>query len=610
MKRLFGLLVRGALLAVALFAVYAFWLVHRLEISRETIEARARGVEASIVPSIVGGPDGRSFNAQLELPLYLSPERIPRVVADAIVASEDRQFWWHPGINPVAIVRAAWTNLRNWREGNPRRVGASTLTMQLVKNLVLSREQTAERKIDEMIVAVAVTVLFTKSEVLAMYLNTAYFGEGAYGVEVAARKYFGRSVGYEPRLNLYEAALLAKSVKSPSTINPVKRRDVLDARARALLQAMRRNGYPIPGAQKARSPGSRHWEVRPYLFRDVALRSLLPGDIAARTDQTVIGMTIDTEAQLYAEKRADELLSEGAAAGYDSSAIIVLHRDGAIAALATGHGYDGRDVVGVGRVSPGSTLKPFLYLCALRHGARAGDRLRDVSHEFRPGWAPRNADGRFMGRIPLETALIRSRNPPAIELYDRYGWKCFDEELRKAGIVLANPRLPTSVLGSENVSLLALAGAYATLAAGGTKVEPYAVQYARDGKGRLLYRHPAAGGDGLATRAHCDLMKMLRKVVSAKGTGKEAAFSHPVWGKTGTSTDYRDALFVGFTAHYVAAIWLGRQAPGPLTRGITGGDLPAKAFKRLMATLHEGKPVEDIPCAIAVAEAPLAAPAR
>jgi penicillin-binding protein 1A len=605
-RRLFGLLVRGVLLAVTLFTVYGLWLVQRLEISRDAIEARARSVEADVVPSRVGGPDGSAFNAQLELPLYLPPERIPGVVADAVVASEDRQFWWHPGINPVAIGRAAWTNLRNWRAGNPKRVGASTITMQFVKNVVLSREQTAARKIDEIVLAVAVTALFSKEEVLAMYLNTAYFGEGAYGIEAAARRYFGRSVGYEPRVNLYEAALLAKAVKSPSTINPVKRRDVLDARAASLLRAMRAAGYPVGKAAKARSPGGRHWDVRPYLFRDVALRSLLPVDVAARTDRTVIGMTIDAEAQLYAEKRADELLEEGTAAGYDSSAIIVLRPDGAIAALATGHGYDGRDVVGSGRVSPGSTLKPFLYLCALRHGASAGDRLRDVAHEFRPGWAPRNADGRFMGRIPLETALIRSRNPPAIELYDRYGWKCFDEELRKAGIVLPNPRVPSAVLGSEHVSLLALGGAYATLAAGGAKVEPYAVRYARDLRGRLLYRHPTRPADGLATRAHCDLMKMLRKVVSAKGTGKEAAFAHPVWGKTGTSTDNRDALFVGFTAHYVAVVWLGRQAPGKVTGGTAGGELPARTFKRLMATLHEGMPIEDIPCAIAVAEVPTA----
>jgi penicillin-binding protein 1A len=325
-------------------------------------------------------------------------------------------------------------------------------------------------------------------------------------------------------------------------------------------------------------------------------------------------MTIDPEAQLYAELRAGELLEAARPDGYDSSAILVLKRDGAIAALATGHPYDGRDVIIQGKVSPGSTLKPFLYLCALEHGARPEDRLRDSAREFRVGWAPRNFDGRFMGRISVETALLKSRNPPAIELYDRYGWKCFDDALKAAGIVLHNPRAPTAVLGSENVSLLSLAGAYATLAAGGRRIEPYAIQYARDGKGRTLYNHDSPVGitpvaEPLPTRAHCALMKMLRKVVSSKGTGKEAAFAHPAWGKTGTSTGFRDALFVGFTAHYVAVIWLGRQAPGPVTKPVSGGDLPAKTFKRLMATLHQGLPVEDIPCNIAVADTQLA-PAR
>jgi penicillin-binding protein 1A len=261
-----------------------------------------------------------------------------------------------------------------------------------------------------------------------------------------------------------------------------------------------------------------------------------------------------------------------------------------------------------GRASPGSTLKPFVYLCALEGGARPEDPIRDTRRALRENWYPRNADGKWLGRISIETALIRSRNPPAIELYDRFGWKCFDRHLREAGIVLAHPRRPTAVLGSEYVPLLSLAGAYAGIAAGGQPVEPYAIQYTRDGKGRTLYRHGRSGGDRVPTRADCDLLAMLRKVVSAKGTGKEAAFSHPAWGKTGTSTDNRDALFVGFTAHYIAAVWLGRQAPGAIRRGVAGGDLPARTFKRLMATLHQGKAPTGIACNVAVAAAPAVVP--
>jgi penicillin-binding protein 1A len=317
-----------ALVAIGLFVLYAVWLIDRLDVSRATIEARARSVETNVVPSIVGGPDGRAFDAQLELPLYLSPERIPAFVEAAVLTAEDRHFRWHPGVNPVAMGRAAWTNFANWRHGgNARAVGASTITMQLAKNLMLSQQRSYDRKINEIVIALTIEALFTKSEILAMYLNTAYFGEGAYGIEVAARKYFGRSVGYEPRVNQFEAALLARTVKSPSTINPFVRRDVLDGRARALLRTMARDGYAVSTAAKARGQGSRRWAMRPFLFRDLAMRFMLPAGLKERSEPVVLGMTIDTEAQLYAEMRAVELLEAGKPLGYDSSAIVVLRRD-------------------------------------------------------------------------------------------------------------------------------------------------------------------------------------------------------------------------------------------------------------------------------------------
>jgi penicillin-binding protein 1A len=589
---------RLAIGGLCILVLYAYYLIDRLDVSRESLEARARGVEASIVPSSIAGRGGTAFNAALEVPLGLPAGRVPAFVQDAFMAREDQQFRWHPGFNPVSIVRALRTNAERSAAGTGGRVGGSTITMQLVKNLLLHQEQTLDRKLNEIILAVVVELLFSKDEIMAMYLNTAYFGAGAYGIEVAARRFFGRSVGYEPKINLLEAAMLAHSVRRPSQLNPQSQRRAIEAKGRALVAEMAALGYDVSAGDAARGRGDRGWTLDPFLFRDVAMRSMIPAAIRDRADPLVLGFTIDTEAQLYAELAATDLLKRSRGAGYDSSAIVVLQPDGAVVALAIGHDYDGIDLVRDGRVSPGSTLKPFMTLCALESGLRPDSIVADEKREFRPGWVPKNFDGKYLGPITLDTALKRSRNTSAVALFDRFGPRCFAEVLARFGIVLDDPEAPTSVLGSEHVSLLDLAAAYAGLANGGSRVEPYAVRYAREKDGRVVYRRPptAPAVQAVAARPTCDLLGMLRNVTRADGTGHNAAFAHPVYGKTGTSHRYRDALFAGFTGHYVAVVWLGRQARGDVSGHVTGGERPAEAFRWLMATLHEGKPAISLDC--------------
>jgi penicillin-binding protein 1A len=604
LARAVGLLLRFGfrlgLVAAGALIVYTADLVGRLDVSRAGLEARARSVEANVVLNRVAGSGGRYFDTPLELPLSLPPERIPDFVANAFIVREDQQFRWHFGINPVALARAAASEVRRLAgaEGSDARPGGSTITMQLVKNLILHQEKTYDRKLREIILAVVVEALFSKSEILAMYLNTAYFGEGTYGIEAAARKFFGRSVGYEPKVDMLEAAMLAHSLWRPSVLNPATQRNALKAKARELIAAMSAEGYDVPDRYEARARGQRTWSLNAFPYRDLAMRFMVPAELSRIEDRVVLGFTIDTEAQLYAELAASDLLKRGREAGYDSSAIVVLEPDGAVAALATGHDYDGVDLVRNGRVSPGSALKPFMVLCALKHGMRPDSIVEDRRREFRPGWIVRNFDGRYLGPITLKTALMRSRNASAVELHEQFGGRCFEEALAGHGIQLENPRAPTAVLGSEHVSLLDLAAAYASLAQGGRKVEPYAVRYARIAKGPIVYRRdaPPVRPEITADRAHCDLLGMLRSVTSSKGTGHNAAFSHPVWGKTGTSQGYRDALFVGFTGRYVAAVWLGRRASGAPSGQITGGELPAEAFRWLMATLHDGKAPIELEC--------------
>ena len=588
---------RGLLLGIFLLPAYAGYLVWSLDISRESLEARARSVEANIVPSRVAGPGGRYYDAALEIPLSLPPERIPRFVRDAFITQEDQQFLWHPGVNPVSLARAG----RNYAErllGRPSpAVGGSTITMQLVKNLLLNQSQTLDRKAREIVLALVVDAMFDKDEILAMYLNTAYFGDGAYGIEVAARKFFGRSVGYGPEINVLEAAMLARSVQRPSRLNPATDRKLLERKARQLMAAMAAQGYEVREA-KSRARGERDWRLSPELFRDVSMRFMMPEEIKARQDAVLTGLTIDTEVQLYAELAATDLLNRGRSAGYDSSAIVVLEPDGAIVALATGHEYDGVDVVRNGRISPGSTLKPFMFLCALENGLRPSSIVEDDKNGLGKR-TPRNFDGKFLGPITLDAALIKSRNTVAVDLYHRFGPECFADVLARVGITLDNPGTDSSVLGSEHVSLLKLAAAYATLANGGAKVDPYAIRYAREKRGPILYRRVNAPVPArfTAERPYCDLLGMLRNVTRASGTGRNAAFgNHPVYGKTGTSQRYRDALFAGFTGHYVAVVWLGRQARGDVSGRVTGGELPAQGFRWLMATLHQGKDPVALDC--------------
>jgi penicillin-binding protein 1A len=582
--------VRLTLISVAVLALYLHYLSLRFDVTRESFEARARSVEASIVPSRVAGTGGRYYDAALEIPLNLASDRIPAFVANAFITQEDQQFrsLWHVGVNPVTLARA----IAGERLSSGRRVGASTITMQLVKNVLLSQERSVERKWYQAWLAVLVEGLFTKDEIMAMYLNTAYFGDGAYGIEAAARNFFGRSVGYLPKVNLLEAAMLAASVKRPSRFNPSTARAALERKAHELITAMSAEGYDAKEGESSRHRGPRKWSMTPYLFRDMAVRFMVPPIVRESEDSLVLGFTIDTEAQLYADLAAYNLLQEGKASGYDSSAIIIMQPDGAVVAIAAGHDYDGIDIVRNGRVSPGSTLKPFMYLCALEGGMHPDDKVNDVKRAW-----PKNFSERNYGEVSLEFALAHSLNTIAVQLFEKLGGDCFANTLGRVGIRLDDPGEPTAVLGSEHVSLLALAGAYASLANGGRRVEPYAVRYARNQSGTLVYQHPSRIGERIAEdRPYCELMGMLRAVTSPQGTGRLALVDRPVWGKTGTSENHRDALFAGFTGRYVAVVWLGRQAPGNVTGRITGGELPAKTFGWLTATLEAGKKPIELDC--------------
>ena len=395
MGRAVLVVIRFGFALLGVLGVYLHVLAVKFDVTRESFAARARSVEVSMVPSLIAGPSGRYYDAALEVPLALPEGRVPDFVKNAFITQEDQQFrsFWHFGVNPVTMARAFKAEI----EGAEKRFGASTITMQLVKNVLLSQERTYDRKYYQVFLAMLVECLFTKDEILAMYMNTAYFGDGAYGIEAAARRFFGRSVGYAPRINLIEAAMLAASVKSPSRLNPSTGRKLLEERARTLVAAMAEEGYDIGEGQGLRDRGPRTWSMNPYLFRDLAVRFMVPNELRGTEEKLMMSVTVDTEAQLYADLAAVDLLKSARDFGYDSSLIVVMEPDGAVVALAAGHEYDGVDIVRNGRVSPGSTLKPFMYLCALERGMRPDDEVVDSERDW-----PKNFSGRNYGVVTLK----------------------------------------------------------------------------------------------------------------------------------------------------------------------------------------------------------------
>ncbi|WP_253380988.1 transglycosylase domain-containing protein [Notoacmeibacter sp. MSK16QG-6] len=600
------------LLGTALVACAGVWLASMSvagDYDRASLYHRAYSSWAYVRP----GSDGiRAQDVQLVAPLHLQPSQISETVREAFLTAEDRWFEVHPGFNPLALARAIAQETRATFSGGESGGGGSTITQQLVKNLILTNDRAYLRKFRELLIALRLETMFSKDEILAMYLNNIFFGQSAYGIEAAARTYFGRSTVW-PRqtgtINIGETALLALSVRAPSRTNPNRGRKGLDAEARDLISAMRERGFLTAAEAKNattqlnRKNGQLDWSMHVARARDFALGLGLPSVLQQRQQPMVVSTTIEPEAQLYAERAVDRLLDRARRTdrAYDDAAVVILRPDGAIAAMAAAQAYGesgGFNVLSEGRRSPGSTIKPFVYLCAFANGKTLASTVSDTAQEFRNGWTPRNNDGRYLGRMTMARALALSRNPPAVSLWFEYA-DCFNRTMTSLGISGHLPDQPSAVLGTGSVSPLDIARWYAALANGGHPVDPYAIWYARSMDGRTIFHHelsremtaPLLENDD----ARCTLEKGLKAVVSVGGTGRRAAFAQPMAGKTGTSQNGRDAWFAGYTGRYVAVVWLGAKKQAP-RQVITGGGLPALIFANMMATLHQGKTALPLPC--------------
>ena len=523
----------------------------------------------------------------------VSIRTLPNYVGNAFVAIEDRRFYHHYGVDPVGIARAVVANVLHRGVAQ----GGSTLTQQLAKNLFLTQERTLTRKLQEVLLAVWLERRFSKAEILQLYLNRVYFGAGAYGIEQAAQHYFGKPA---KDLDIAEAAMLAGLVKSPSRLAPTRNYAEAEKRAKIVLAAMTETGVIPPASEKAAlahpprviaesGNGSINYVADWVVDVVNDLLGHFEEDIVVRT-------TIDQSLQIFAEDALGrELEQKGAKANVSQGALVSMTPDGAVRALIGGRSYADSQFnrAVTARRQPGSAFKAFVFLTALEHGLTP-DTVREDGPINVGGWKPENYEHGYMGPVTLTRALALSLNTVSVRLTLEMTPQAVVRTAYRLGIASKLEPNASIALGTSEVSPLELTGAYATFANGGNAVMPHVIDSITAG-GKLLYAHPQGQLGRVVDPHYVGMMNGMMTETLAIGTARKASLpGWPAAGKTGTSQDFRDAWFIGYTAHLVTGVWLGNDDNSP-TKHVTGGSLPAEIWSDFMRSAHQGLPVETLP---------------
>jgi penicillin-binding protein 1A len=541
------------------------------------------------------GTDGRPLITRGEMSgTDVSIKDLPAYLPRAFVAIEDRRFFNHSGVDPIGLLRAAAANVLRrgvWQ-------GGSTITQQLAKNLFLTQQRTLWRKMQELILALWLERKFSKTEILELYLNRVYFGSGAYGVEAAAQRYFGKPAR---DVKVAEAAMLAGLVKSPSRLAPSRNPTGAERRAQAVLAAMTELGFVTETtaktalAQPARAvkpagAGSVNY-VADWIM-DVL------DDLVGRVEQDlVVETSIDPVLQAAAEKALiDELTLKGQKFDVAQGAIVAISPDGAVRALVGGKNYAesqfNRAVAA--KRQPGSAFKPFVYLTALERGLTP-ESVREDKPVALKGWKPENYSRDYHGPVTLSQALALSLNTVSVRLTLEVGPSAVARTAYRLGIASKLDANPSLALGTSEVSLIELTCAYAPFANGGSAIGPHVVERVRTHAGKILFaRTPQTLGRIVEPR-YVGMMNAMMRETLISGTAQKAQLpGWPAAGKTGTSQDFRDAWFIGYTGHLVAGVWVGNDDSSP-TKKATGGSLPVEIWSRFMRAAHQGVAVAALP---------------
>ena len=574
--RLLRWAVIGGVWGALLLALALLWFAWDLPRPESALDAVRR---PSLTLTDRSGHEFATYGDVVGDPVRLSD--LPKYLPQAAVDTEDRRFWWHWGLDPIGILRAALIDLHAGRVVQ----GGSTLTQQVAKNLFLSNARTFRRKVQEILLTLWLERHFTKREILEIWLNRVYLGAGAWGVDAAARLYFGVPAR---QVTLWQAAVLAGLPRAPSRFSPRTDPEAAAARAREVLAAMVAAG-DIAEAQAKQAaaeirftspPGGAGW------FADWAAERA-DAQLPEGEDATV-RTTLDGRLQSEVETRLAAMLDgPGARLRVGQGAVVVLDAaTGAVRAMVGGrdHRQSSFNRAVAARRQPGSAFKPFVWLAALEHGKRPDDLIEDAPLHL-GGWSPANFDNRFRGPVTVEEGLAQSLNTVAVRLEEAAGGpRAVAEVAHRLGIADPLPDNLTQALGTGSVGVLELTHAYAAFCNGGMRVAPMAIERVRAGGRTLEPAHPAPVRV-IAPETDAMMQRMMVAVV-ARGSGRAAAIAgRVVAGKTGTTQDYRDAWFVGCTGGEVIGIWLGNDDNRPMA-GVSGGSLPARLFREIALARH------------------------
>ena len=517
-------------------------------------------------------------------------DELPPHLVQAVLAIEDRRFYSHFGIDPIGVARALLHNLRVGRTEQ----GGSTITQQLAKNLFLTHERTLHRKVQEAMLAIWLEANYDKDEILAAYLNRVYLGAGTYGVDAAARAYFGVPAS---GVSLRQAAVLAGLLKAPSRYAPTNAPDLAQARAAVVLDAMvdadfiteadilRTNSLP-PRPRRRPAAGQNGGYFADWVVDQV------PDFVGGPPQDLIVVTTMEPELQRLAEAVVARNMP-----GDDGrqAALVAMRPDGAVVAMVGGLSHRDSPFNRASQAlrQPGSAFKPVVYLAALEDGLRPNHAVVDAPLQV-GDWSPRNFSGRYLGEITATDALVRSANTASVRVLRHIGVDAAVDMARRLGFTTPMNRDLSLALGTSEVRLVELTAAYAAFAGSGQAAIPHAVTVIHDRGDAVLYGRRGDGPGEMARPWHVwELNAMLTQVIE-RGTGRAARLDRPAAGKTGTSQDHRDAWFVGFTADYVAGVWVGYDDGRPMD-GETGGGLPARIWQDFMSAAHRGLPARPVP---------------
>lgn len=522
-------------------------------------------------------------------------EQLPPYLPNAVIAIEDRRFRSHFGLDPLGLMRALVTNLTTGRLVQ----GGSTLTQQLAKNLFLEPDRTIKRKIQELVLAFWLEAEYSKDEILEMYLNRVYLGSGAYGVDAAARRYYGKSARL---MTIAEAATIAGLLKAPSRYSPARNPELAEDRAQLVLAAMHEEGYinaeEAKNALAAPAKVVRRYTTASENYAADWVVDVLPHFVGSIDGDIIVDTTIDPDIQNAAETALRTALKENRQTfGVSQGAIVTIDTAGAIKAMVGGADYSksqfNRAVYA--KRQPGSAFKPFVYLTALENGMTPQTVRQDQPITI-GGWSPKNYTKQYYGPVSLTRALSLSLNTVAARLAYEVGAGNVASTAKRLGVTSDLKRNLSLSLGTSEVTPLEIAAAYVPFSNGGYGVLPHIIRRIKTVDGKTLYSRTGDGRGRVVERRHAGNMNLMMSETLLTGTGRKAQLENgrPAGGKTGTSQDFRDAWFIGYTGNMTTAVWFGNDDNSP-TKKASGGKLPALVWKEVMDKAHAGLPVADLP---------------